>query len=161
METKKPFGVVSVKERLERLQQQNYRSLPFKKNDDKKPTVAKEIEQFKEKQLIAPAESTSIVKERLEKLKEMPIVQERPIEQKEEQKPVTQENILQNKVEKALKRAEDLKAKMSNTENYLSLFYEFKKAEEELLFLLDEAKQKSIEMPYSVIARVERITRKR
>ena len=104
------------------------------------------------------------VRERLEKLKknsqDIPNVLESVPDR--ERRPLgdgmyTFERIFQQKVEKAIKKVEILKERMEDSENFLNLFYDLKKAENEFLDLLAEAEKRKIDFPDNFNKQIEEI----
>ena len=79
----------------------------------------------------------------------------------EEERPITPSKVMVQKLERAIKIIEDYNAKMlKDSECYLSLFYDRKKAEKDFLGLLQEAKDKGISIPSPFMKRVEAIKAK-
>ena len=79
----------------------------------------------------------------------------------EEHKPITPSKVMLQRIERAIKIIEDYNAKMlKDSECYLSLFYDRKKAEKEFLNLLDEAKEKGISIPSPFMKRIEAVKAK-
>jgi len=106
------------------------------------------------------------VRERLEKIdttfKPVPraLANEHLI-QAEENKPFTPSKVMQQKIEKAIRVIEGYHAKMNkDSESYLALFYDLKKAEKEFLELLKEAEQKQLRIPLPFMKRIEAIRAK-
>lgn len=87
------------------------------------------------------------VRDRLERLKD-------PYKKPEPQ--ITPETIFMRKVEKAIQKIESIRKKMlSDSAQYLSLFYELRKAEDEFLMLLDDKEMKFLDLPDSFMKLID------
>jgi len=104
------------------------------------------------------------VRERLENLKkksrDVPKILESVPER--ERRPVgdgmyTFERVFQQKVDKAIKKIGFLKEKMEDSENFLNLFYDLKRAEEEFLKLLEEAEKRKLDFPDNFKNQIEEV----
>lgn len=113
----------------------------------------------------------SEVRERLEKLMKNPhpkisvnvndILNEQSNAPVDEGKLLTPNKVMVQKIERAIKIIEDYNAKMlKDSECYLSLFYDRKKAEQEFLGLLKEAEDKKIQIPQPFVLRIRAIKEK-
>ncbi|MDP2906998.1 MAG: hypothetical protein Q8O03_03590 [Nanoarchaeota archaeon] len=69
----------------------------------------------------------------------------------------TFERVFQQKVEKVIKRIEFLKERMEDSENFLNLFYDLKRVENEFLDLLAEAGKRKIDFPDNFNKQIEDI----
>jgi len=101
------------------------------------------------------------MKERLRRLKERPGWAFKPLDKEflnkmEPSKVIkTPETEMQNKIEKAMKKVEDIRNKMKDASNYLSLYYDLKKAQDEFLQLVDEMENGNfLDFPDSFVKRV-------
>jgi len=78
-----------------------------------------------------------------------------------EKKFLTPESEYMKKVEKAMTSIETLRTKMhSGTDQYISLYQELKKAEEDFLVLLQNPEEKFMDLPHVFVSKVE-LTKKR
>lgn len=115
----------------------------------------------------------SEVRERLERLMRNPSPrnkvdvndilkeQERQSFADEEDKLLTPNKVMVQRLEKAIKAIEDYNSKMlKDSESYLSLFYDRKKAEQQFLDLLKEAEEKKIQLPQPFMQRIRAIKSK-
>ena len=76
----------------------------------------------------------------------------------EEDKLITPSKVMQQKIEKSIRKLEDYHFKMhKDSESYLALFYDLKKAEKEFQDLLKEAEDKKISIPSPFIKRIEAV----
>ena len=104
------------------------------------------------------------VRERLEKLKNTPYqgaYESRRDERPREEKLLTPESIYMKKVDKAIMQIEALRTKMhSGTDQYISLYQELKKAEEDFLSLLQDPEQKNMDFPTAFLSKVESTKKK-
>lgn len=106
------------------------------------------------------------VRERLERLAKNSVhvrdlLREEPVPPPEEHKLITPGKVMLQRIERAIKIIEDYNAKMlKDSECYLSLFYDRKKAEQEFLGLLKEAEEKGISIPLPFRTRIEAIKSK-
>lgn len=153
---------ISVKNRLARLQRQNFRSIPLREKEEEEKPVAKEIEDFKQNSFIKPVQieelESSKVRERLEKLEKEPVIVPRALGEKPKEE--NTESPVLEKVEMALGKVESIKKKMHNTDNYLGLYYDLKKAEQELVDAVDGSVAAKVKIPSSVTMRVEALIKK-
>lgn len=104
------------------------------------------------------------VRERLENLKKNPKEVPKPLDliPEKERKPLgdgmfTFERIFHQKVEKAIRKIEGIKEKMTSSQGFMNLFYDLKDAEQQFLGLLKEAEEKHIDFPDSLLKRIEEI----
>ncbi|MBI5797993.1 hypothetical protein HZA98_03775 [Candidatus Woesearchaeota archaeon] len=106
------------------------------------------------------------MRDRLERLKNsssnepiLPIRREqRPFE---ERKFLTPETQFMKKVEKTMMTIETLRTKMhSGTDQYISLYQELRKAEEDFLELLKDPERKFMDLPAAFVSRVEQTKKK-
>ncbi len=104
------------------------------------------------------------VRERLENLKKNPYPFQNVLENlpERERKPIgdgmfTFERVFQQKVEKAVKRIDVLKERMQDSEMFINLFHDLKKAENEFLELLAEAEKRKLTFPDNFNKRIEEI----
>lgn len=103
------------------------------------------------------------VRERLERLKNQPStpfrpnyqpVEERP--RQEQPKPFSPENLFMKKVEKVMNDIDILRKKMfSDSGQYLSLYYDYKKKEKEFLDIVESTETKNIDLPDFFVTRLE------
>ncbi|MFH0752832.1 MAG: hypothetical protein V1914_04540 [archaeon] len=108
------------------------------------------------------------VRERLERMmrnsvpiNRIPMLQDRPKQVPDEQKPITPSKLMIQKIEASIKVIEDYNAKMlKDSECYLSLFYDRKKAEQAFLEVLKEAEEKEVSIPSPFMKRIEAIKSK-
>ncbi len=108
------------------------------------------------------------VRERLERLMKNAIpsdmiakIQDRPQVIPEDQKPITPSKLLLQRIEAAIKVIENYNSKMlKDSECYLSLFYDRKKAEQAFLALLKEAEEKEVSIPSPFMKRIEAVKSK-
>ncbi len=100
------------------------------------------------------------MKERLERLKAKPIRVREPLT-RDELSPnpsralLTPESVYMKKVEKVMKNHAETKRKMlSDSGQYLSLYYELKKAEDDFLALLSDHEVKFLDLPDAFLQKV-------
>ncbi len=109
----------------------------------------------------APDTRLRTVKERLEELRLNPKPVQAPLNSLREQAPVierkepSQDQLVQARIDKAIKRLEAVKQKMEKTDSYLSLFYDLKAAEKEFLDSIEEANAQGVDLPETFQAKVE------
>jgi len=106
------------------------------------------------------------MRERLERLKNSSSGDFESLK-KEEQPSITErkffssETVYMKKVEKMIHQIESLRTKMhSGTDQYISLYQELKKAEEDFLSLTQDLEQKSMDLPAVFLSRVEEVKKK-
>ncbi|MBI5871640.1 hypothetical protein HZB88_00980 [archaeon] len=103
------------------------------------------------------------VRERLERLKRSGgswFSPSHPAQQREEPV-ITPESIFMRKAEKAMNQIETLRKRMlSDTGQYISLFYELKKAEDEFLVIVQEKETKFLDLPDPFLRRMEEVKSK-
>ncbi len=76
----------------------------------------------------------------------------------EEDKLITPSKVMQQKIEKSIRKLEGYHFKMhKDSESYLALFYDLKKAEKEFQDLLKEAEDKKISIPSPFMKRIEAV----
>ena len=170
MMQRKPFGVETVKERLAKLQKQNFRSIPEKQEPQQRP-IDREIEEFKQKSLIMPTPlegmPSSKVRRRLENLGddffEVPLPPERDNFNEEAMaKEIPElEGPYLDRIKVALGKIQDIKKKMKDTDNYLGLYYDLKKAEDELASTIDDSLGAKVKIPEKVMAQVDSLMPRR
>lgn len=102
------------------------------------------------------------VRERLERLKKTPPSSWPPTIHYVEREPIiTPEAVFMRKAEKIINNLESIRKKMlSDTGQYLSLFYELKKAENEFINLLQEKEVKFLDLPENFVRKLEEIKAK-
>lgn len=104
------------------------------------------------------------VRDRLEKLKNTPIqgaFESKRDEKPREEKLLTPETIFMKKVDKAIMQVETLRSKMhSSSDQYITLYAELKKAEEDFLSLLNDPEQKFMDLPSAFVNKVENTKKK-
>lgn len=108
------------------------------------------------------------VRERLEKLKENPRKVPKPLAPvlpERERRSIsdgmlTFERVFQQKVEKAIKKIEAVKARMEASQNFANYFYDLKEAEKEFLEILTKAEEKHVEFPAGFIKKIEAVKSK-
>ena len=111
-------------------------------------------------------EKTETVKSRLERMagssKSVPkALASEHIIQAEENKPLTPSKVMQQKIEKSIRIIEGYHLKMNrDSESYLALFYDLKKAEKEFMELLKEAEVRRLVIPSPFMKRIEAIRAK-
>lgn len=104
------------------------------------------------------------MRDRLERLKNTsssgnfePRREERP----REEKFLTPESQYMKKVEKAISQIEALRTKMhSGTDQYISLYQELKKAEEDFVVLVNNPQEKDMDLPVAFTSRIESVKKK-
>ena len=111
------------------------------------------------------------MKDRLRKIKQQPIRVRQPLSRDElglepVKKLISPESVYMKKVEKVISKHAETKRKMlSDTGQYLSLYHELKKAEDDFLALLDDPDVKFLELPDVFVQKVrlirDQITNKR
>lgn len=109
-------------------------------------------------------EELTSVRERLENLKKNPQRVSRPSDliPEKDLKPIgdgmlTFERLFQQKVEKAIRKIESIKERMTSSEGFMNLFYELKTAEMEFLDLLKKAEEKHVDFPNNFLKRIEEV----
>jgi len=107
------------------------------------------------------------VRERLEKLKDNPKQVPKPLDiiPDKDRKPIgdgmlTFERVFQQKVEKAIKKIESVKERMTTSNMFMNYFYDLKQAEKEFLDLLEKAEEKHVEFPSNFVKKIELIKSK-
>src|SRR3989338_3837906 len=104
------------------------------------------------------------VRDRLVRLKNTPyqrVYESRREERPKEDKFLTPESQYMKKVEKAIMQIEVLRTKMhSGTDQYISLYQELKKAEEDFLELLKNPEEKLMDLPTAFISKVDNSKKK-
>ncbi|MBU2638508.1 MAG: hypothetical protein KJ955_06035 [Nanoarchaeota archaeon] len=140
--------VIPVKERLKRLQQQNYKSLPERQPEEK--TVEEELEEFKNQALIKPvSDAETAKKEELNK-----VIVEADGEPTDEELFKQEEKETIYKVEQKIIEIETIKKEMMANGNFMKRLYEIKQAEKKLLPILYDAKIKGMELSEELKARI-------
>lgn len=100
------------------------------------------------------------VRERLSELKTKPSV-DLPLSPKREEavvyerKEPSQDNLVQARIDKAMKKIEAVKQKMERTDSYLGLFYDLKAAEKEFNDALEEANAKGVDLPENFQVKID------
>lgn len=140
--------VIPVKDRLSRMQQDNYRSLP-KKECEK--TVEQEISEFKDMELIKPV---AIKGANPEPVQFREITAEETVKLNEGDMLKIEEKEAITAIEMKLFKIESIKAEMMKSGKFMESMYEIKKTETELLPLLYEAKARRIEMSQAIKSRI-------
>ncbi len=166
---KKPFGIVSVDDRLRRMQGDNFRSIPIRQKKPEVKTVDNEIEEFKKKAWINPATiEDSKVKERLERLRyaepvklelDLPRGQPRPMPKPDSDIEADSPHLI--KIRMAMGKVEDMRKKMSQAESFLSFYYDLQKLEQALKDAVREADSAGIIVPSSMRLRVQTLLERR
>ena len=105
------------------------------------------------------------MRERLERLKNAPservFKQRRDEPSARENRLLTPETIFMRKADKVISTIEALRTKMhSGTDQYISLYQELKKAEEDFLTLLQDPEQKRMDFPTAFISKIESAKKK-
>ena len=105
------------------------------------------------------------MRDRLERLKNTSSSQDFGFRTKEEpvqeKKLLSPETIYMKKVEKAMTQIETLRTKMhSGTDQYISLYQELKKAEEDFLSFLKDPEEKYMDLPPVFVSKVEATKKK-
>ena len=105
------------------------------------------------------------MRDRLERLKNSSSYGDFEIKRKEEpsaeKKLFTPETVYMKKVDKIIGEIESLRTKMhSGTDQYISLYQELKKAEEDFLSLLQDPEQKCMDLPAAFISKVDNTKKK-
>ncbi|MDP3728102.1 MAG: hypothetical protein Q8R18_01475 [bacterium] len=102
------------------------------------------------------------VRDRLERMKNTPYGNYEPRrEEPKEERFLTPESIYMKKVDKVIMQIETLRTKMhSGTDQYISLYQELKKAEEDFLALLQNPEDKFMDLPTAFSSRVESVKKK-
>lgn len=141
-------GVIPVKERLRRMQEQNYKSLPERPLKEK--TVEDELEEYKKQALIKPAGAPEIQKkEALNK-----VITEADGKPSDEELFKQEEKETIHRIEQKLIEIESIKKEMMANGDFMKRLYEIKQAEKRLLPILYDAKIKGIELPDELKARI-------
>ena len=108
-------------------------------------------------------EELASVRERLEKLKKEHKSVPKPLDEiPDRNRPVgdnmfTFERMFQQKIEKAIRKIENMKERMKTSENFVNYFYDLKQAENEFLELLSKAEEKHVDFPDNFIQRISSI----
>lgn len=100
------------------------------------------------------------IRERLERLRNTPTKSLEPLQKdprvEEAKRMISPESVFMKKVEKAMMQHSDIKKKMlSDSGQYLSLYYELNKAEESFLSLVNDPEVKFLDLPDVFMQRVE------
>ncbi|HII15806.1 MAG TPA: hypothetical protein HA362_05855 [Nanoarchaeota archaeon] len=140
--------VIPVKDRLSRMQHDNYRSLP---NKGYEKTVEQEINEFRDKDLIKPV---AINGTSLEPIQFREITAEDTAKTNEEDPLRREEKEAITAIEMKLFKIESIKAEMMKSGRFMENMYEIKKTEKELLPMLYDAKARGIEMPPAIKLRI-------
>jgi len=177
-------GVVSVKDRLLRLQKKNYRSIPLREKPvmvEEKVNIDYEMEELKRSSMIrampidrtAPKDDDGFVDLAQFKPKfkeELPVP--RPSEFDEDDfiysepdefnpGPSVVGNILKDnnkhldKIKVSLQKVEEIKKKMVKSDNFLGLYYDLNKAEKELMGVMNEVNALGVEVPAAMGSRIK------
>lgn len=137
--------MIPVRDRLEKLQKENFRSLP---NKPFEKSVEQEIEELKQSEMIKPV---SIVPPKVD-------IEIREIEDdnsaKEEDLAKKEEQELLLRIEHMVSEVESIKAEMMKKGNFMQRMYDIKKIENDILPLLFDAKGKGISLPEALKQRV-------
>lgn len=141
-------GVIPVKERLRKLQQQNYKSLP--ETLPKEKTVDDELEEFKKQSLITPVRGAETPKK--EELSA--VINEDDGKPGGEERFKQEEKETIHKIEEKIADIESIKKEMMANGNFMKRLYEIKQAEKQLLPILYDAKIKGIELPEELKTRI-------
>tara|TARA_Y100000310_G_C20658842_1_gene803534 strand:- start:395 stop:880 length:486 start_codon:yes stop_codon:yes gene_type:complete len=102
------------------------------------------------------------VKERLERLQSTPQPIVKPIDDSflpdKPTRPaiITPESNMQKKIEKVLAKLTTIRTKMTDSENYLSHYYDLQKEEKELIKLIEDSKMELLEFPVDFQERLEK-----
>jgi len=98
------------------------------------------------------------MRDRLEKLKNSPWRVPNPVDKDVTgmHKPVTPESVFMKKLDKAMSNIEQIRKKiLADSDSYLSLFYELRKAEKEFLEILNEKEEKELILPEHYLNKIE------
>lgn len=133
----------SVKGRLDRLYREEHANDPAP--DTRLRSVKERLEELKVKP--KPAVFTGSPLGALSTNHEQPAVMPK--------KEPSDENLVQARVDKAMKRIESIRQKMEKTDSYLGFFYDLKAAEKEFFDSLEEANAKAVELPQTMQNKVE------
>ena len=140
--------VTPVKERLSRLQQENYRSLPKR---ERERTVEQEISEFKDQALIKPV---AIAGEGPDLVRFQEITEEDTARPAEDELMRREEKEAITAIEMKLFKIETIKAEMMKSGKFMERMYEIKKTEKEIIPLLYDAKSRGIEIPKAIKDRI-------
>lgn len=110
--------------------------------------------------MISAKEMVESIRERLERLKNTPPRSFEPLQRdprvEEAKRMISPESVFMKKVEKVMIQYGDVKKKMlSDSGQYLSLYYELKKAEEAFLALVNDPEVKFLDLPDVFMQKVE------
>jgi len=100
------------------------------------------------------------VRDRLEKLKNSRWSVPNPVDKDVTgmHKPLTPESVFMKKLDKAMSNIEAIRKKvLADSNSYLSLFYELRKAEAEFLELLKEQDDKELMLPDHYLKKIEEV----
>ncbi|MSR86252.1 hypothetical protein EXS74_02560 [Candidatus Woesearchaeota archaeon] len=104
------------------------------------------------------------MRDRLERLKNTPSqrnFEPRRDERPREEKLLTPETIFMKKADKLISTIEALRTKMhSGSDQYISLYQELKKAEEDFLALLQDPEVKTMDFPAAFVSKVDSTKKK-
>jgi len=138
--------VIPVRDRLERMQKTNFKSLsekPYEKS------VEQEIEELKQSDMIKPVAIRS----------PMPIIKMREIP--DDDTKVNEEDLIRKEerdltiqIELRVSKIEDIKSEMMKKGNFMQNMYEIKKIENDILPLLFDAKGRGIMIPDALKKRI-------
>lgn len=136
--------LIPVRDRLTRLQKDNYKSLPEKPFEK---SVEQEIEELKQSEMIQPVSMAP--KESIEVMN-----MEEKESAKEEENARHEERELLLQIEHKVSEIESIKAEMMKKGNFMQRMYDVKKIENDILPLLFDAKGRCIMIPDALRQRI-------
>ncbi|MBU2589178.1 MAG: hypothetical protein KKB39_00270 [Nanoarchaeota archaeon] len=177
-------GAETVKNRLMRLQKNNYRSIPLKEKieiKEEKVSVNKEIDALKQRSMIkhmpldrkTPKDEDGFVDFANFKPKfkeELPVPSPSDFDEEDfmisdvedfRPGPGVVSNMLKDnakhldKIKVSLQKVEEIKKKMLKSDNFLGLYYDLNKAEKELIAVMNGVKHAGVEIPTAMSSRIK------
>ncbi|MDI6737787.1 MAG: hypothetical protein QME12_04705 [Nanoarchaeota archaeon] len=136
--------LIPVRDRLERMQKDNYKLLPEKPFEK---TVEQEIEELKQSDMIKPVSMAPKVDIEVREVEDDNSAKEEDLAKKEERE-------LLLKIEHMVSEIESIKTEMMKKGNFMQRMYDIKKIENEILPLLFDAKGKCIMIPEALRRRI-------
>lgn len=136
--------IIPVRDRLARLQKDNYKSLPEKLFEK---SVEQEIEELKQSDMIQPVSMAPRENIEIKNIEEEEAAKEEEIARHEERGLLMQ-------IEHKVNEIESIKAEMMKKGNFMQRMYDVKKIENDILPLLFDAKGKCIMIPEALRQRI-------
>ncbi|MDD4877496.1 MAG: hypothetical protein PHO02_00485 [Candidatus Nanoarchaeia archaeon] len=136
--------LIPVRDRLTRLQKENYKSLPEKPYEK---SVEQEIEELKQSDMIQPVSMAPKADIEIREVEDDNSAREEDLARQEEKELLMQ-------IEHRVSEIESIKAEMMKKGNFMQRMYDIKKIENDILPLLFDAKGKCIMIPEALRQRI-------